>query len=78
MNRKQEDLPYHITGWVLFLICAVLFLYVAARDRDLALTLASLVFLSGCIAFLIPLMFPTLIGRRVKAREKDSCQDEIS
>jgi hypothetical protein len=56
MNHQEKDALFHLAGWVLFLICAFLFLYVAIRDRDLILALASLVFLAGCIAFLIPLL----------------------
>jgi len=57
MNHQDKDAPFHLAGWVLFLVCAFLFLYVAVRDSDLILALASLVFLAGCIAFLIPLLF---------------------
>jgi len=56
MNHQDKDALYHLVGWVLFLVCAFLFLYVAIRDGDLVLALASLVFLAGCIAFLIPLL----------------------
>ncbi len=56
MNHQDKDAPFHLVGWVLFLVCAFLFLYVAIRDGDLVLALASLVFLAGCIAFLIPLL----------------------
>jgi hypothetical protein len=56
MNHQDKDAPFHLLGWVLFLVCAFLFLYVAIRDSDVVLALASLVFLAGCIAFLIPLL----------------------
>ena len=56
MNHHDKDVPFHLAGWVLFVICAFLFLYVAVRDSDLLMGLASLVFLAGCIAFLIPLI----------------------
>jgi hypothetical protein len=56
MNHQDKGAPFHLAGWVLFLLCAFLFLYVAVRDRDVILALASLVFLAGCIAFLIPLL----------------------
>ena len=56
MNHQVKDALFHLVGWVLFLVCAFLFLYVAIRDGDLVLALASLVFLAGCIAFLIPLL----------------------
>ena len=57
MNHQDRDAPFHLAGWILFLVCAFLFLYVSVRDSDLILALASLVFLGGCIAFLIPLLF---------------------
>jgi predicted membrane channel-forming protein YqfA (hemolysin III family) len=56
MNHQDNDALFHLVGWVLFLVCAFLFLYVAIRDGDVVLALASLVFLVGCIAFLIPLL----------------------
>ena len=58
MNHQDKEAPFHLAGWVLFLLCAFLFLYVAVREHDVILALASLVFLAGCIAFLIPLVFP--------------------
>jgi len=56
MNHQDREASFHLAGWVLFLVCAFLFLYVAIRDGDVVLGIASLVFLTGCIAFLIPLL----------------------
>ena len=56
MNHQDKDAPFHLVGWILFLACAFLFLYVAVRDGDLVLTLASLLFLAGCAVFLVPLL----------------------
>ncbi len=56
-GRKREN-RYHLAGWVLFLLCAALFLFSAVRDGDGILALASLVFLLGCVLFLIPLVSP--------------------
>ena len=56
MNHQDKEALFHIVGWVLFVVCAFLFLYIAIRDGDLVLALASFVFLAGCIAFLIPLL----------------------
>ena len=56
MNHEDRDTPFHLVGWVLFLVCAFLFLYVAIRDSDFVLGLASLLFLAGCVAFLVPLL----------------------
>ena len=58
MAAKKRENRYHIAGWALFVLCAFLFLFSAVRDGDGVLALASLVFLLGCILFLIPLLFP--------------------
>jgi hypothetical protein len=58
MNHHDRDKTYHLAGWVLFLACALLFFCAALKDGDFILALASLVFLAGCIMFLIPLLFP--------------------
>lgn len=55
--RKREN-RYHFAGWVLFLLCAALFLLSAVRDGNVIIAFASLVFLFGCVLFLIPLLFP--------------------
>lgn len=72
MNHQDKEAPFHLAGWVLFLVCAFLFLYVAARDSDLILALASLVFLSGCVAFLIPLLFRRTLSENVTPVEHDN------
>ena len=58
MPGKKRETRYHFAGWVLFLLCAALFLFSALRDGDGVLAMASLVFLIGCVLFLIPLLFP--------------------
>lgn len=39
-------------GWVLFLVCAIIFLAMGIRDRDILLVTGSAVFLAGCGMFL--------------------------
>jgi len=41
-------------GWILFLVCALLFIAAGLRDGDLLVTAASLVFLVACVLFLLP------------------------
>ena len=60
MTRTTE-LMYHIAGWILFVICAVLFLASGIQTGDPLLIAGSVVFLLACFLFLIPLMV-TLIG----------------
>ena len=71
MNDQDKHTRYQLVGWVLFVVCALLFLYVAVRDGDLLMSLASLVFLAGCIAFLIPLLFPGAAGKGGAMNERD-------
>lgn len=39
-------------GWILFLVCAVIFVAVGIRDGDLLLTIGSAAFLLACVLFL--------------------------
>lgn len=39
-------------GWILFLLCAVVFVGVGIRDRDPAMTVGSVLFLVACLLFL--------------------------
>jgi len=48
---------FHLTGWLLFLVCAILFIMQNLLHSDLVGLIGSVVFLLGCIAFLIPLVF---------------------
>jgi len=41
-----------IVGWIVFLVCSVLFLAAGIRDGDLLITAGSLLFLVGCGVFL--------------------------
>lgn len=41
-------------GWILFLVCALLFTAAGLRDGDLLITVGSLLFLVACVLFLVP------------------------
>jgi len=41
-------------GWILFLICAVLFIAAGVREGDLLITVGSVLFLVACVLFLVP------------------------
>lgn len=71
MNHQNKDASFHLAGWVLFVVCASLFLYVAVRDGDMLMALASLVFLAGCVVFLIPLLFPTAADKEKSSTRKE-------
>jgi hypothetical protein len=41
-------------GWMLFLVCAVVFLAIGVRDGDALMTTGSVLFLAGCLVFVLP------------------------
>jgi hypothetical protein len=43
-----------VWGWVLFVVCALVFVWASIRDRDPLMTLGSLLFLVACFFFLAP------------------------
>ena len=75
MNHSDKDAPFHLAGWILFLACAFLFLYIAIRDNDVILALASLIFLTGCIAFLIPLLKKDRKGTKLPSGDEPPKSD---
>jgi hypothetical protein len=55
-SEKKKDLKAQLWGWVLFVICAVLFTLSGVRARDILAVAASIIFLLGCAIFMIPLV----------------------
>ena len=53
-NRRNDR--FQIWGWVLFILCALLFLASSMVNRDLLAAAGSLVFLLACGVFLYPLI----------------------
>lgn len=52
---RNRELKLHLAGWLLFLLCAVLFIAASIRNHDALSLAASILFLIGCVVFLIPL-----------------------
>ena len=55
-DEKNKDLITQLWGWVLFLICSILFILSGVRARDVVTIVASVIFLLGCVVFVIPLI----------------------
>lgn len=55
MTKKTENIM-QMTGWLFFLVCAVLFIISGILAGDLLLTAGSIIFFAACIFFLIPLV----------------------
>lgn len=54
-----------IVGWILFIICAILFLLSGLKNDDLLTIIGSAAFLIACFVFLYPLL--TVAQNRTKA-----------
>lgn len=72
MAGREREVRYHFAGWVLFILCAILFLFSALRVGDGVLALASLIFLLGCVLFLIPLLFPHTEPGEVRREDENN------
>ncbi|MEA3358850.1 MAG: hypothetical protein U9R17_05515 [Thermodesulfobacteriota bacterium] len=55
-DRLKQEVKYHFAGWVVFVICAVLFIASSLKSGDILMLVASIVFLAACIIFIIPLI----------------------
>jgi predicted membrane channel-forming protein YqfA (hemolysin III family) len=63
-NDKNQEAKLHLLGWILFIICAVLYTASSIRNHDILAIAASIHFLIGCVIFMIPLV-TTMIRERV-------------
>ena len=63
MKEEQEgqigrETKYHLSGWILFIICAIFFIASILKNHDTLAFIGSVIFLIACIVFLIPLVRP--------------------
>ena len=56
IKTKGTEKQFHLLGWLLFLLCAILFIVQSLTDNQAMGLAGSVVFLLGCIVFLIPLI----------------------
>ncbi|MEE8419280.1 MAG: hypothetical protein V3S02_04115 [Dehalococcoidales bacterium] len=47
---------FSLAGWILFVVCAGFFIVSAVQAKDILYLTGSLIFLGGCILFIIPLV----------------------
>lgn len=53
---SKKEKRYHLAGWLLFLVCAFFFIAQSLTDNNILGLSGSIIFLAGCIVFLIPLV----------------------
>lgn len=58
MPKKPRDQRYQLWGWYVFVGSAFFFIGASLRNGDWLSLLASVLFLVGCILFLVPLHMP--------------------
>ena len=49
-------MKYQITGWILFILCALFYIASSLKHRDPLSLAGSVIFLIACIVFLIPFL----------------------
>ncbi len=54
MNRRERFC--HLVGWILFIVCALLFISSAVLSGDMLYLAGSIIFFVACGVFLIPLL----------------------
>lgn len=55
-NRTDREMTYQLTGWILFIVCAMCFIAASWKNDDALTLIGSILFFIACIAFLIPLV----------------------
>ena len=55
-GKYKQEIRYHLWGWIIFLVCAFLFIASSLRNGDILMLVASFVFLAACIVFIVPLI----------------------
>lgn len=55
-TETKKEMQFHIAGWVLFVLCAVFFIFASISNGDILTLLGSLLFLIACLFFLVPLL----------------------
>ncbi len=64
-NNQFKELMAQFWGWILFLICAVLFTVSSVKSGDGLLIVASIFFVLGCVVFMVPLIRAILNIRKI-------------
>jgi hypothetical protein len=63
-NRERK---FQLSGWILFIVCAGFFIASAIKTDDILVLVGSIIFLSGCVIFIIPMV--------IKGKQDEGSQD---
>lgn len=67
----NQELHYHLAGWILFIICALFFLASSLKNHDVLTLIGSLIFLVACVVFMVPLVAAYKKAAENKNQHKD-------
>lgn len=65
-------MKYELTGWILFVICALFFLASSLKNQDILTLIGAVIFLVACIVFIIPLIGFNKEGENNKTLRDDT------
>lgn len=68
-DSESRELKLQLWGWIVFIVCSVLFIASSIRNRDVLSIVASVLFLVGCVIFMIPLVTTMVRNRTDKTSE---------
>jgi len=66
-NQIGQGIKYQLSGWILFIICAIFFIASGLNNHDILTFIGGVIFLIACIVFLIPLV---RLNKKVKNDKK--------
>ncbi len=55
-DGKDREMKFQPWGWILFIVCAGFFITSAIKADDILGLAGSIIFLIGCVLFIIPLV----------------------
>ena len=55
-EKRNRERKFHLSGWILFMVCAGFFIASAIKADDILGLAGSIIFLGGCVVFIIPLV----------------------
>ena len=55
-DRKIKQINQALVGWLVFVVCALFFIASSLRNRDVLTLIGGVLFLIGCILFIVPLV----------------------
>lgn len=56
VNENNREQKFNLWGWIMFLVCACFFIASAVDTENIWGLVGSIIFLVGCIIFIIPLV----------------------